>query len=440
MIRSVGWPVGSILSLPVISVYLLGLTGCGNPPLKPAAKPQQPVLEVMSVTWGANLKFEQDFVQSFGERNSIKTQFVPNSRLGVYKQLLRAHSGEPDLLELDIVWPSILAEDLIDLRPYLKENAKAFDPQLLQNYIVRGRLVALPVYVDMGVLYYRPELLAKYGFPKPPGTWEELETMAARIQAGERRAGNKDFWGYVWQGSATEGGTCNALEWQAAAGAGNFIEPSGIVNVRSPLFLAAVRRGANWIGTISPPAEYVYQEDDSINVWNAGQTAFMRNWASGYGHAAKQPGNDRRHFEVAPMPAGPGGHRGTLGGLGMAVSKYAANRELAIKALLELTSEGNDLARSYVTDGIPARAAALERPEVKSRSLLLSVSGELMKTLVARPALVTGDKYDLVSLEYSKAVSSVLRRKLMPEAAMAELEKRLVEITGLPAQGQRLAK
>ena len=153
-----------------------------------AQKKQHAVLEVMSVTWGANLKFEQDFLDSFGKRNGIRTQYVPNARLGVYKQLLREKSGSPDLLGIDVVWPAMLADDLVDLTPYFTPaDRKAFVPQLLSEYTVNGRLVALPAYVDLGVLYYRPELLEKYGFRHPPETWDELEKMAARIQLGERR-------------------------------------------------------------------------------------------------------------------------------------------------------------------------------------------------------------------------------------------------------------
>jgi hypothetical protein len=47
---------------------------------------------------------------------------------------------------------------------------------------------------------------------------------------------------------------------------------------------------------------------------------------------------------------------------------------------------------------------------------------------------MTGPKYDQVSREYSAAVNSVLRRTVTPEEAMAALEKRLMKITGLPAE------
>jgi trehalose/maltose transport system substrate-binding protein len=392
------------------------------------------VLEVMSVAWEKNLLFEEDFLRSFGQRNGLKTEYLPNARLTLYQRLLHAHSSQPDLLEIDVVWPAILADDLVDLQPYLKEDLADFSSDLLASYTVNGRLVAIPLYVDLGVLYYRPELLRKYGFQRPPATWEELEAMALRIQQGERRTGNKDFWAYVWEGARYEGLTCNALEWQSSAGAGNFIEPGGVVHVRSPLLAAALRRAAHWMGTISPPAEYVYFSDDAMNIWDEGQTAFMRNWASSFSHVAERSAKANWSFAVAPLPKGPGGHRGALGGLGMGVSKYAANRQMAIKALLELTDERHDLARLMATNGIPTHLSVSRRTDVRERTSLLAVSAQLLQGLVARPSSMTGPNYDQVSREYAAAVNSVLRRTATPEAATAELEKRLLTLTGLRAE------
>ncbi len=426
--------IGIILAAPLVAIVVLLLHHAAVQHLAAAAPEQHSALELMSVSWGSNLQFEANFLSSFGHRNRTPTEFVPNTRLETYRQLLRRHTNEPDLLEVDIVWPPILAEGLVDLKPYLKGREQDFPAQLLENYTVNGRLVALPVYVDFGVLYYRPDLLKKYGFAKPPDTWGELEVMARRIQDGERRAGNKDFWGFTWQGSASEGGTCNALEWQASAGAGNLLERGGTVHVNSARFANALRRTAGWLGTISPPAQYVYREDDSVNLWDAGQAAFMRNWASAYAHVAQQPGGDRTHFGVAPLPAGAGGHKGTLGGLGMAVSKYAANREMAIKALLELTDEANDLARLAMTGGIPTHTAVLERADVKARSPLLAISSKLVEGSVSRPSLLAGSHYDEVSLAYATAVSSVLHRRAAPEPALADLEKQLSHLTGFPPQ------
>jgi trehalose/maltose transport system substrate-binding protein len=40
--------------------------------------------------------------------------------------------------------------------------------------------------------------------------------MAQKIQDGERNTGVKDFYGFLFQGAAYEGLTCNGLEWLAA--------------------------------------------------------------------------------------------------------------------------------------------------------------------------------------------------------------------------------
>src|SRR5580700_4575679 len=110
------------------------------------------------------------------------------------------------------------------------------------------------------------DLLRQYGYRGPPRTWDDLEIMAARIQAGERAKGKKEFWGFVWQGAADEGLTCNALEWQAAEGGGRIIEENQAIRVNNPQTIRAWQRAAHWIGYISPPGVVGYREWDSLNV------------------------------------------------------------------------------------------------------------------------------------------------------------------------------
>ena len=356
------------------------------------------VLQMTGMASGKNAVFNDAFMKSFGKQNHIRTQYLTdfggtvNNRLAMYQQLLAQHSSKPDLLEVDVVWPAILADDLIDLKPYFGDEIKKFVPEAIANNTVDGRLIALPSYIDVGVLYYRPQLLTRYGFTRPPSTWDELSSMARTIQAGERRRGNKTFWGFTWQGGSYEGLTCDALEWQASAGAGNPIQADKTIHVRNPAFLAALRRAADWIGVISPPGESVYVEHDTENLWSAGQVAFMRAWASSYDQIASHPGGDAIHFGVAPVPAGRAGSRATLGGMGVGISKYAINRALAVKALRELTSEESDLRRVMMADSIPVRLSVRDRPDVQSKSELHAAADKLLAGLVARPSLVTGRK------------------------------------------------
>ena len=105
--------------------------------------------------------------------------------------------------------------------------------------------MAIPHHAYVGVLLYRTDLLHQYGYRAPPKTWDELEAMAARIQAGERARGEAKFWGFVWQGAAGEDLTCAGLEWQLAAGAGRIIEDD--TSMSSP-------RALTILGHSCPPA------------------------------------------------------------------------------------------------------------------------------------------------------------------------------------------
>ena len=93
-----------------------------------------------------------------------------------------------------------------------------------------GPALAMPYHANVGILFFRTDLLREYGYRDPPRTWAELETMAAAIQKGERAKGHADFWGFVWQGAPYEGLTCNALEWQVSEGAAASSKTTG----RSP--------------------------------------------------------------------------------------------------------------------------------------------------------------------------------------------------------------
>ena len=102
--------------------------------------------------------------------------------------------------------------------------------------------------------------------------------MAAKIQAGERAEGNQDFWGFVFQGKAYEGLTCDALEWVASSGGGTIVEMDGTISINNPQAVKAIQRAGEWVGTIAPLGVTGFAEEDSRAVFQAGNAAFHRNW------------------------------------------------------------------------------------------------------------------------------------------------------------------
>ena len=281
--------------------------------------------------------WEQQFIQETGiQLRNLPVPETTLDQLDLSRKLLKSRYG-PDVLGLDLIWAGALAGDLVDLRPYFANEIAAIDPRLLPSYIVDGRIVAIPDAVQTGVLEYRADLLRDYGYDHPPKTWSELEKMAQRIQKGERAKGNKDFWGYVWQGAAAEALTCNALEWQLSQGGGRIIEDDRTISVNNPATIRAWRRAKRWIGWITPPSVLKYRELDSLNVFESGRAAFVRIWGGAtitHGGLFRQ--SHRQTFlssstAYSIMPSGPAGSFSTLGGSGLAVSRHSIHPEQAIE-------------------------------------------------------------------------------------------------------------
>ncbi|MDA8086786.1 MAG: hypothetical protein M0Z75_08820, partial [Nitrospiraceae bacterium] len=116
-----------------------------------------------------------------------------------------------------------------------------------------------------------------------PTTWSELEATAKEIMDAERAAGNSEMWGFVFQGNAYEGLTCEALEWVMSNGGGQIVEPDGTISNNNEEAAAAIDRAAGWVGGGAPEGVLAYQEEESRGVWQLGNAVFMRNWPYAYG-------------------------------------------------------------------------------------------------------------------------------------------------------------
>jgi len=325
----------------------------------------------------------------------------------------------------------MLAEYFVDLKPYFANEVSLQFPAMAAPYTVDNKLVAIAYRADIGLLYYRTDLLRRYGYRDPPRTWDELEIMAARIQAGERAKGKKQFWGFVWQGAADEGLTCDALEWQAAEGGGRIIEEDHAISVNNPQAIMAWQRAAHWVGSISPPGVVGYREWDSLNVWVAGDAAFMRHWPSAYVDSQAAGSPIRNKFDTALLPGGKAGQVGTLGGWGLAVSRFSAHPHEALELVRYLTRRDVQVKRSRVLSQPPTLPELYNLPEVLEPNRRFELLSQAFRTgMVSRPSNVAGKKYQDVTEAYIQAVHSVLTgEKSAPEAA-ASLENELVRTTG----------
>jgi trehalose/maltose transport system substrate-binding protein len=222
-------------------------------------------------------------LQDFTRETGIQVKRLPGpdgslNQLALWRELFQKGAATPDVYSIDAIWSGILNQYLMDPRPYFATGISAQFPVVVASYTVGDKLVAIPHHAYVGVLLYRTDLLRQYGYRERPRTWDELQIMATRIQAGERAKGEKDFWGYVWQGAAGEDLTCSGLEWQISEGGGRIIEDDKTISVNNPQTIQAWQRAARWVGSISPPGVVAYGKWDADNVWGSGKAAFLRGW------------------------------------------------------------------------------------------------------------------------------------------------------------------
>ncbi len=381
-----------------------------------------------------DIDFFRKVLADYERRTGVQVRLLAaydsvDTRIRLLEDIFRQQLKEPDICGIDNIWPGVLAQDLLDLRPYLRNGETAFSAPLLGTFTVNGRLIGMPETFEIPALYYRKDLLKKYGYLHPPETWDHLERMAKTIQDGERKAGHPDFWGYIWQGAEGEALTCNAMEWQRGEGV-SLIEKSGKVCADNAAAEYAIRRARSWIGKISPPSVVEYEEEDASNFWLAGSAAFARGWPSLYA-LSNESSSLSGKFGTALLPGGRKGRASTFGGMGLSVSRYSLHPKEAVEVVRYLLSAEVERDRLIATGSIPSRMSLMEDSVLLKNSVFGGwPKGQPEEGIFSRPSGLTGNKYDAVSRSYAKAVHEAISGKLDAHAALSGLQTELESMLG----------
>ncbi len=347
----------------------------------------------------------------FSKDTGIKVSVVPHPAASdqSYSQLARAFSSKSssiDVAMIDVVWPGAFAPYLVDLKPKLGKQSKLHAAGIVQNDTIGGKLVAMPWFGDYGILYYRTDLLKKYGYKAPPTTWNDLFKMAKKIQDGEQKT-NPNFAGFVFQGNSYEGLTCNSLEWIASAGGGHFVDggKASINNAKAATILDALR---NQVGKTTPRGVTSYQEGETEHSFDAGDAAFARNWPYQYGIGATAGSKVKGKFSVTVLPHGASGKPvGTVGGWQLAVSKYSKHKDAAIEFVRYMTSPAVEKFDAITNSNVPTiPSVAKDKAVVKTNPYLKPAIASVAR--VTRPAKYFKTHYNEASKIIYQGINQIL--------------------------------
>lgn len=393
-------------------------------------------ISIAANSTGNNIQFLTEQIAKFEKATGNKVHIVsmpPSSseQFSQYRLWLAAGNADIDVYQTDVVWAPQLADQFLDLTEATKDVSSSHFPSTIASQTVNGKLVALPFYTDAPALFYRKDLLEKYG-KAVPRTWSDMNTTAKEIMDKERAEGNADLWGYVFQGNAYEGLTCNALEWIKSSGGGQVVELDGEISVNNEAAAAALERAKSWIGTISPQGVLSYQEEESRGVWQTGNAVFMRNWPYAYALGNNEDSAVKGKFDVAPLPAAKEGDApsSTLGGWNLAVSKYSRQQEPAIALVKYLASPEVQKVQAVEISRLPTIEALYDDKDILSAQPFMAHWKPIFQNAVPRPSAATKVKYNEVSSKFWSAVHNTLSGRGTAAENLEMLEVELTELQG----------
>ena len=350
-----------------------------------------------------------------------------NERFFQYLIDLGQGDSRIDVYQIDIIWTGLMAQHFVDLKQYFSQtDIEQNFPAIVANNTVDGRLVGMPWFTDVGLMYYRKDLLEKYGLSVPQD-WSELIDTALYIQTQERKAGQSEIWGYVFQGAAYEGLSCNALEWIAAYDGGTVVNKEGAITIDNPQATMAIARAASWIDTVAPPQVVSFNEEDARQMFQSGNAVFMRNWP--YAWAILNAKDSPVAGKIGALALPRGGAKGipasVLGGWQLAVSKYSKNPKEAADLVRYLTSEAVQKQRAIGGAYPPTIMHLYEDPEILAATPFLATMRPAMESAVARPVSQTGTDYMAVTTYFWDAVHNVLQGQGTAASNLKALENQL---------------
>ena len=379
--------------------------------------PRRDVLTFSGSVLGAEGASLRSQIARFEAEHGVPVELRPtpdaaDQRHQLYVQWLNAWSTEPDVLQLDVVWtPEFAAAGWI--RPLdavipSEDAADYFAAPMTANRW-QGRLYAVPWFVDVGMLYWRTDLM-----PAPPETFAALETIARRAIADES-AGS----GFVWQGARYEGLVTVFLEYLAGYG-GAILDPSGHVVVDSPAAVQALTamNDSIYSSGIVPEAVLTWQEEQTRFAFQNGNAVFMRNWP--YAAALlRNPGESKvaGRFAVTVMPRANGRSAAALGGAQLALNARTRQPDDAWALITYLTAPAQMLERAAATGQFPARRSMYDDAALASALAIAPAQARaIIERAVPRPVTPV---YTQLSGILQIHVHRALTRQATPAAALS---------------------
>ncbi len=266
------------------------------------------------------------------------SKFTTNERKEILARALRSKSDRIDVFAVDLIWVPRFARWAYELGPIFADSIlNNIHDQALQSCYYNGRLVSSPLYIDVGLLYYRRDLLQQLP------DWRRIEQSLRNSMELEdfvrlsERLEESDRPYYLFAGDSFEGMICNFWELLSTETIEAIFQQDSI-RLDHPELENALQYLVDFIHKwkLSPPEVTGFDEFKSYIYALNNEALFLRGWPGFHKHYRRYAPDTSLidQFKIACLPHAPGVSKpAVFGGWNLMISRYSEKAHQASKFL-----------------------------------------------------------------------------------------------------------
>jgi len=353
-------------------------------------------------------------------------KFSTNERKELLARYLRSKSDRIDIFAVDQIWVPRFAKWSVPLDSFITSQQKN---NILKNAIetcyYNENLVAMPLYIDVALMYYRKDLLKDLPDYKNVVhelnnsiTWENFISLKEKIKDK-----NNPF--FIYQADDYEGLICIFDEMLESEGK-SFVE-DGKIQLNTTEARKALQLLVDLVNKydISPLAVTKFKEDPSYIYYLKNNGIFLRGWPGFYAGYEVNPSykNIFNKIERAPTPHFAGGKpTSVFGGWNLMISRFSNKIPEAVKFINFVTSE--EAQKVLYQDGglLPINNQVYEDSSFLQEHKTIYFFKKLLKQGVHRPFL---QSYTGISDIISYYLHEAIEKKISAAEALNNASEKI---------------
>ncbi len=374
----------------------------------------------------------QKIINGFNELYKGKIEVVPinlpfekfstNERKELLIRFLRSKNDRIDIFSVDQIWVPRFMKWTEPLGNYFSINDRnALLEPALQSCVYKDQLVAVPLYFDISIMYYRYDVISH--LPDSDRikreidssiTWKRFIDLYEKYFRGDERPY------YLFAADGYEGLMCSFVEMLASQNSELFVNDS--VKLNTPQSKRALNLLIDMVNkySMTPKSVTAYKEVDCKELFLKKEGIFLRSW----------PGNLKKDIDekvwkssaigMAPLPHFQDGKAASvIGGWDLMISKYSTKKAEAIEFIKYILKENTQKIFMEESGYLPVLKAVYNEKEFIDKYPELKFYKRLIKSAVSRPFL---EKYTRYSDVISYYLNQAIKKQIPADSALSKAE------------------